>query len=129
MKKICIITVTVFFIALICASTQAVNLPRVIADVVAEKEFFANFKLHPDYSLCEVRPVGDALVGVVLLCPVGIQTMYVFERATGDVFYENTKVPPKRVREKKRRESILVSDAVKLAKSALTYSLTQFNVK
>jgi hypothetical protein len=45
--------------------------------------------------------------------------MYVFERATGNVFCENTKIPPKRVREKKRRESILVSDAVKIARAAV----------
>jgi hypothetical protein len=119
MKKICVIVVTVLSIVLVCAVTQAVNLPRVVVDVVGEKEFFANFKLHPDYSLCEVRRVGDALIGVVLLCPVGIQTMYVFERTTGEVFYENTKVPPKRLREKNRGESILVSDAVKIAKAAV----------
>jgi hypothetical protein len=122
MKKICVIVMIVLSIVLICASTQAINLPRVVVDVVAEKEFFAEFKLHPDHSLCEVRRVGDALIGVVLLCPVGIQTMYVFERTTGEIFYENTKVPPKRVREKLRGKSILVSDAVKIAKAAVEQS-------
>jgi hypothetical protein len=121
MRKICVIAVIVFSIALVCASTQAVNLPRVVVDVVAEKEFFADFKLHPDYSLCEVKRIGDALIGVVLLCPVGIQTIYVFERevGAGKIFYEMTWVPPKQVREKKRRESILVSDAVKIAQAAV----------
>jgi hypothetical protein len=127
MKKICVIVVTVLSIVLICAATQAVNLPRVVVDVVAEKEFFANFKLYPDYSLCEVRQVGDALIGVVLLCPVGIQTMYVFERATGEIFYENTKIPPKRVREKLRGKSILVSDAVKIARAAVERDKKQGN--
>jgi hypothetical protein len=119
MKKICVIVVTVLSIVLICAATQAVNLPRVVVDVVAEKEFFSNFNLHPDHSLCEVRRVGDALIGVVLLCPVGIQTMYVFERTTGEIFYEHTTIPPKRVREKLRGKSILVSDAVKIAKATI----------
>jgi hypothetical protein len=121
MKKKYVIAVTAVFIALICASTQAFNLPQVVVDVVAEKEFFADFKLHPDYSLCEVKRIGENLIGVVLLCSVGIQTTYVFERKAkpGDMFYEYTWVPPKRVREKKRRESILVSDAVKIAKVAV----------
>jgi hypothetical protein len=121
MKKICVIVVTVLSIVSICASTQAVNVPRVVVDVVAEKEFFANFKLHPDHSLCDVSRIGDALIGVVLLCPVGIQTIYVFEREVGsdNIFYEKTWIPSKRVREKKRRESILVSDAVKIARAAV----------
>jgi hypothetical protein len=46
--------------------------------------------------------------------------MYVFERTTGEIFYEHTTIPPKRVREKKRGESILVSDAVKVARFAVT---------
>jgi hypothetical protein len=121
MKKICAIVVIVLLIMLVCVSTQAINLPRVVVDVVAEKEFFANFRLHPDYSLCEVRRIGEDLIGVVLLCPVGIQTTYVFERdvGAGEIFYERTWVPSKRIREKKRRESILVSDAVKIAKAAI----------
>jgi hypothetical protein len=43
----------------------------------------------------------------------------VFERTTGEIFYENTNIPPKRVREKLRGKSILVSDAVKIAKAAV----------
>jgi hypothetical protein len=45
----------------------------------------------------------------------------VFERDVGasKIFYERTWVPSKRMREKKRRESILVSDAVKIAKAAI----------
>jgi hypothetical protein len=52
---------------------------------------------------------------------VGIQTTYVFERdaGAGKIFYERTWVPSKRVRERKRRESILVSDAVKIAQVAV----------
>jgi hypothetical protein len=122
MKKICVIVAAVLSIVLICASTQAVNLPRVVVDVVAEKEFFANFRLHPDYSLCEVKRIGEELIGVVLLCPAGIQTIYAFERATGEVFYESTRIPPKRVREKQRRESILVSEAVKIAQAVVERS-------
>jgi hypothetical protein len=62
---------------------------------------------------------------------VGIQTTYVFEReaGAGEIFYESTWVPSKRVRERKRSESILVSDAVKLAKSALEHNQTQIGVR
>jgi hypothetical protein len=124
-KKMLVIAVMVLSIILVCASTQAVNLPRVAVDVIAEREFFADFKLHPDHSLCEVKNMGEDLIGVVLMCPVGIETTYVFDRATNEIFYENTRVPPKRVREKKRKESILVSDAVRLAKAAAERLETQ----
>jgi hypothetical protein len=129
MKKICVVIVLVLSIVLVCASTQAVNLPRVITDVVVEREFFANFKLHPDYSLCEVKRIGDDLIGVVLLCPVGIQTIYVFERAKEGVFYERSWIPSKRVRERKRRESILVSNAVKIAQAAVERAERQMEDK
>jgi hypothetical protein len=99
--------------------------------VVAEKEFFSGFKLHPNYSLCEVRCIGEDLIGVVLLCPVGIQTTYVFERevGAGEIFYERTWVPSKRMREKKRSESILVSDAMKIAKAALEHNRAQIGIR
>jgi hypothetical protein len=59
---------------------------------------------------------------VVLLDPAGIRETLVYDCRNGarEVVYRDLYVPRKEKREELRRESILVFDAVRLAKMAIT---------
>jgi hypothetical protein len=61
------------------------------------------------------------LFGVVLICPADIKETFVFDtrQGRGEVIYRDAVIPTKAMREKIRNESILVSDAVRLAKAAI----------
>jgi hypothetical protein len=62
------------------------------------------------------------MFGVVMLCPVGFHETFVFDCRNGkrEIIYRDVYIPRKEKREELRQESILVADAVKLAKLAMT---------
>jgi hypothetical protein len=66
-------------------------------------------------------------LGVVVLCPAGFHEAFVFDCRDGkrEIVYRDTYIPRKEKREELRRESILVADAVRLAKSALVHDMRQ----
>jgi hypothetical protein len=78
----------------------------------------AGFGGYEDYSLCDVYKLRPGLFGVVMLCPVGFQETLVYDTRKGkrEVIYRDAIIPRKSRREKMRRESIRVADAVKVAK-------------
>jgi hypothetical protein len=66
------------------------------------------------------------MFGVVMLCPAGFQEMLIFDcrNEKKEVVYRDMYVPRKEKREEFRRESILVADAVRLAKLGLDHDAT-----
>ncbi|MDR3254346.1 MAG: hypothetical protein LBT31_02090 [Synergistaceae bacterium] len=108
-------------VILLCGTSQAADAPRVIASVVINREFMAGFSGYEDYHLHDVYEWRNGLFCVVLLCPAGIRETFVYDTRNGkrEVIYRDAIIPRKDRREEMRRESILVLDAVRLAKTAI----------
>jgi hypothetical protein len=115
---------------LFCGSSQAVDVPRVMVTVVEQREFMADFVGYDNYSLLDVYQWRPGFFGIVMLCPAGFHETFVFDCRDGkrEIIYRDTYIPRKEKREELRRESILVSDAVRLAKTALENSVEQVGV-
>jgi hypothetical protein len=109
-------------VILLCGPSQAVDVPRAAVAAVANKEFMAGFTGYENYSLLEVFEWRSGLFGVMMLCPAGIHETLVFDCRDGkrELIYRDAYIPRKGKREELRRGSILVKDAVKLAKTALS---------
>jgi hypothetical protein len=112
-----IITAVILF----CGAVEADNAPKVILNVVQHREFIADFTGYDDYSLLDVYEWRSGMFGVVMLCPAGIHETFVFDCREGkrEVIYRDVYIPRKGKREELRRESILVADAVRIAKLAI----------
>jgi hypothetical protein len=108
-------------VILLCGAVEADDAPKVIMNVVRHREFMADFTGYGDYSLLDVYQWRPGLFGVVMLCPAGFHETLVFDCRNGkmEVIYQDVYIPGKEKRTELRRESILVADAVRLAKSAL----------
>jgi hypothetical protein len=104
-------------VILFCGPSQAVDVPRAAIAVVANREFMAGFAGYGDYRLLDVYEWRPGFFGVMMLCPAGIHETLVFDCRDGkrEIIYRDAYIPRKEKREELRRESILVSDAVKLA--------------
>jgi hypothetical protein len=107
-------------VILFCGAVEADDVPKVILSVARHREFMADFTGYDDYSLLDVYEWRPGMFGVVMLCPAGIHETFVFDCREGkrEVIYRDVYIPNKAKREKLRRESIYVSDAVKLSKLA-----------
>jgi hypothetical protein len=112
-------------VILFCGAVEADDAPKVILSVVRHREFMADFTEYDNYSLLDVYQWRPGFFGVVVLCPAGFHETFVFDCRDGkkEIIYRDTYIPRKEKREELRRESILVSDAVRLAKSALEHSV------
>jgi hypothetical protein len=110
-------------VILFCGAVEADDAPKVIMNVVRCREFMAEFSGYNDYSLLDVYEWRSGMFSVVMLCPEGIRETFVFDCRKGkwEVIYRDMYVPRKEKRAELRRESILVADAVRLAKSAATH--------
>ena len=106
-------------VILFCGPSQAVDVPNVAVAVTACREFFAGFTGYDDYSLIDAYEWRPGFFGIVMLCPAGIHETLVFDCRNGnkEIVYRDMYVPGKEKRKELRRESILVADAVKLAKA------------
>jgi hypothetical protein len=93
----------------------------VILNVVQHREFMADFTGYGDYSLLDVYQWRPGFFGVVMLCPAGIQETFIFDTRNGkkEIVYRDAMILRKNKREEMRRESILIPDAVKLARATL----------
>jgi hypothetical protein len=91
---------------------------------VAAREFMAEFTGFEGYSLLDVIEIRPGFYGIVMLCPVGIHETLVFDCRNGkrEVIYHDAYIPRKEKREELRRESIFVSDAMRLAKLAAEHA-------
>jgi len=114
-----IITAVILF----CGAVEADNAPRVILNVVQHREFMADFKGYGDYSLLDVYQWRSGFFGVVMLCPAGFHETLIFDCRDGkrEIVYRDAYIPRKEKREELRHESILIAEAVKLAKSAIAH--------
>jgi hypothetical protein len=112
-------------VILFCGAVEADNAPKVILNVVQHREFMADFKGYDDYSLLDVYQWRPGFFGVVVLCPAGFHETFVFDcrEGKGEIIYRDTYIPRKEKREELRRESILVADAVRLAKTAIEHDI------
>jgi hypothetical protein len=99
--------------------------------VVAQREFMAGFTGYDDYSLLDVYQWRPSMFGVVMLCPAGFHETFIFDCRDGkrEVVYRDAYIPRKEKREELRKESILVTDAIRLAKSAIEHSIDQSGVR
>jgi hypothetical protein len=111
-----IITAVILF----CGAVEADDVPKVILSVARHREFMADFAGYEGYSLLDVYEWRAGMFGVVMLCPAGFHETLVFDcrKEKREVIYRDVYIPRKEKREELRRESILVADAIKLAKSA-----------
>jgi hypothetical protein len=112
-----IITAVILF----CAPVQAVDVPEAVGAAIKQRDFMASFTGYDDYSLLDVFQWRKGFYGVVMLCPAGIHETLVFECRDGkrEIVYSDVYIPKKDMRAEMRRNSILVKDAVRLAKTAI----------
>jgi hypothetical protein len=112
-----IITAVILF----CGAVEADDVPKVMLSVARYREFMADFTGYDDYSLLDVYEWRPGMFGVVMLCPVGFHETLVYDcrNEKKEVVYRDMYVPRKEKREELRRESILVADAIRLAKIAI----------
>jgi hypothetical protein len=110
----------VIAVILVCGSAQAVDVPQAAVYAVRCREFMADFSGYDDYSLLEVYEWRIGMFAVAMLDPAGIKETLVYDCRNGkrEVVYRDLYIPRKEKREEMRRESILVSDAVKIAKTS-----------
>jgi hypothetical protein len=108
-------------VILFCGPSQAVDVPQAAVYAVRCGEFMAEFSGYDDYSLLEVFEWRPGIYAVTMLDPAGIRETLVWDcrNWAREVVYRDLYIPRKEKREELRRESILVSDAVRLAKTAL----------
>jgi hypothetical protein len=109
-----IITAVILF----CGAVEADDAPKVILSVIRHRDFIAEFSGYEGYRLLDVYEWRSGMFGVVVLCPEGIRETLVFDcrDSKREIIYRDIYLPMKKKREELRRESILVADAVRLAK-------------
>lgn len=117
-----------FWIAALCllllASHQADALPRIVEEVVRNKEFFTAFEGYEDCYLFDVQRldganVDETRIGLILLDPQGFEIRLVVKIANREMEYQDIFVPAKERREVMQRTSLHVGDAARLAKMAM----------
>jgi hypothetical protein len=97
------------------------DVPEAVGAAIKQRDFMASFTGYDDYSLLDVFQWRKGFYGVVMLCPAGIHETLVFECRDGkrEIVYRDIYIPKKDMRAEMRRNSILVKDAVRLAKTAV----------
>ncbi|MDL2264083.1 hypothetical protein LJC31_05475 [Synergistaceae bacterium OttesenSCG-928-I11] len=117
-----------FWIAALCllllASHQADALPRIVEEVVKNKEFFAEFEGYEDCYLFDVQRldganVDETRIGLILLDPQGFEIRLVVKIAKREMEYRDIFVSEKNRREAMMGGSVRVDDAIGFAKSAI----------
>ena len=108
---------------LFCGTGDAVDVPHAAVAAVACREFMADFREYGNYSLIDVYEWRPGMFGISMLCPVGFQETHVYDTRNGrmEAIYRDAIIPSKERRKKLRDESILVSDAVRLAETAMEH--------
>jgi hypothetical protein len=116
----------VIIVILVCGAAQATDAPKAAVNVVRHREFLAEFSGYDDYSLLDVYEWRPGLFGVVMMDTAGIRMTLVYDCRDGkrEVIYRDAYIPNKKKREELRRESLLVSDAIKLAVAAVNEETT-----
>jgi hypothetical protein len=66
-------------------------------------------------------PDKEGVIGVAMLCPVGFHETLIYDCRGGkrEVIYRDAYIPTKKRRGELRREGVTVSEAVKLARTAV----------
>jgi hypothetical protein len=92
--------------------------------IVEHRDFFIHPNglgpdgLSPEAFLCDINDaIGENRLGLLLLEPSGILRSPVFDRDTHEKIYEETSVPPKKLRTELARNGIRLSDARLIAGS------------
>jgi hypothetical protein len=111
---------------LFCGSSLAVDVdvPKIMRDVTANREFLAGLSGHERYYLYDVFELRKDVFGVVLMDPLGIQETLVYDLRNGEreIIYRDAYIPNKKKRERMMRQSVAVADAVRLAQTAIRVS-------
>ena len=112
-----IITAVILF----SSTGQAVDVPRAVTAAIEQREFMAGFTGYDDYSLLDAYLWKKDFYCVIMLCPVGFHETLIFDCRKGkrEIVYRDIFIPKKERRAEMRKESILVSDAVRLARAAI----------
>ncbi|GHV57217.1 hypothetical protein FACS1894216_21670 [Synergistales bacterium] len=129
MKRVCLITAACLFSVLVfCGLSHASDggadfappsVPRIVALTVANRDFFAKSKLDGCDWLYDVERISGNMIGIVLIEPLGVEITYVFDVASGRKLLSSAAIHGKRERVARMRESIRVSDTVKLVRLAM----------
>jgi hypothetical protein len=98
------------------------ELPRIVEDVVRNRDFFGSpwalWGYH-DCILLDVERLGEKRVGVDFITSYGLEYVSVYDVETLKVIHAYAQVTEKSRREAMMRTGISVADAMKVAKSAL----------
>jgi hypothetical protein len=123
MKKFfAVLALCAMVLSAVPASGQESKLPRVAVEVIRNRDFFIKPWILWGYENCflhDVNRLNEGRIGVILLSPSGFEIQVLYDVETLDAVYTDMRVSEKSKREIMRRKSLLVSDAVKLAKSAM----------
>jgi hypothetical protein len=98
------------------------ELPRIVEDVIRNRDFFGSPWALWDYENCvllDALRLDEKRIGVDLITPSGLEYIAVYDVKTFKVIYSDVLVPEKSAREAMRHGGISVSDAMKVAKSAV----------
>jgi hypothetical protein len=125
MKKIFIVlALCAMVLSAVPSSAQESELPRVVVEVLRNRDFFAKPWILWGYEKCflhDMNRLNEGRIGVTLLSPSGFEIQVVYDVETLDAVYTDMRVPEKSARGAMRRESISVADAVKLARGVAKY--------
>jgi hypothetical protein len=98
------------------------ELPRILEDIVRNRDFFGSpWALwgYEDCVLLDAQRIDEKRIGVDLIAPSGLEYVAVYDVETLKIIYSDALVPEKIRRVAIMRTGISVSDAMKVAKSAL----------
>ncbi|MDL2264638.1 hypothetical protein LJC31_08310, partial [Synergistaceae bacterium OttesenSCG-928-I11] len=79
MLKRRILTIFILSMGLFLMAAPAHATPKLVLDIVANGEFFAELEGFDDYMLCDVEKISQDRIGLVLLSVVGFERHVVFD--------------------------------------------------
>ncbi|MDR1508369.1 MAG: hypothetical protein LBS53_01875 [Synergistaceae bacterium] len=123
MKRIfAVLSLCVMLLTVPASANTGAELPRILEDIVRNRDFFGSpWALwgYEDCVLLDVKRLDEKRVGVDLIAPSCLEYVAVYDVKTLRIIYSDAFVPEKSRRNVMRRIGISVRDAMKVAKSAI----------
>ena len=127
LKRLCAaFFLCVMLLAVPAFGEQETALPSVIEGVARNLDFFAQpwiSQRHENHFLHDVRRLNSELIGVSLISPFGFEVQLVYNVNTLEIAFSEIFLHVKSRREAMMRESIRVTDAIRLAESVARASI------
>ena len=110
-----------FSAILLVAAQPVYAIPRIVENVVRNRAFFATFEEYSNCRLHDAVRIDDGRIGLAILSPLGFEIRLVVETGDRKTVLKDIFVPEKAKRDAMTHESILVADAVRLARFAIVH--------